>query len=68
MLQHRPSEISLEFGNFEIWNLKFPVALLILRLHKIFLITCSDTFDNSKSLDTICFLRLKRGRKVDKKY
>ena len=34
-----------------IWYI--PAALLVLRLSKMFLITSSDKFDNSKSLDTL---------------
>ena len=48
--KEEPSALSLR--NFT-GILSIPAALLVSWLKKIFLITSSDTFDNSKSLDTL---------------
>ena len=45
-----PSE-DLPRGRTGIWSI--PVALMLSRLSKIFVITFPDTFDSSKSLNTL---------------
>ena len=51
-LKGRANTSALSLRNFAgIWSI--PVASLVSRLSKSFLITSSDTFENSKSLNTL---------------
>ena len=51
-LNGRANTSALSLRNFAgIWSI--PAALLVSRLGKIFLTSSSDTFKNSKSLDTL---------------